>query len=149
MTEPIKLPPDLLAHVLVREGVNKHRARDIEQWMNEQITVAAEQATADLRAELSAMTKRADEIHKWYDVVLERAENAEAERDEARATLDRCKAVNDATAEGWRETQAELDEARAEVERLREALNEIIKYAKGVHDPHLEELTRDFLKESK
>jgi metallophosphoesterase superfamily enzyme len=45
--------------------------------------------------------------------------------------------------------ERELAAAKAEVERLREALTEIIKYAKGVHDPHLEELTRDFLKEMK
>ncbi len=40
-------------------------------------------------------------------------------------------------------------ELRAEVERLREVLKELIQYAKGVHDPHLEELIRDFLKETK
>ena len=43
MTEPIKLPPDLLAVTLVREGVNKHRARDIECWMNEKMAQAVEQ----------------------------------------------------------------------------------------------------------
>jgi hypothetical protein len=42
-----------------------------------------------LRAELAAMTKRADELHKFYDDVLDRAEKAEAERDEARAELAR------------------------------------------------------------
>jgi len=43
----------------------------------------------------------------------------------------------------------ELRRLHAEVKRLREALTGIIKYAKGVHDPHLEELVRDFLKEAK
>jgi hypothetical protein len=44
---------------------------------------------------------------------------------------------------------AELRRQHTEIERLREALTEIIRYAKGVHDPHLEELVRDFLKEPK
>jgi hypothetical protein len=52
------------------------------------------------------------------DALRARAEKAEAERDEARATLERCREVNDATAEGWRKTQIELDEARAELARL-------------------------------
>jgi hypothetical protein len=38
---------------------------------------------------------------------------------------------------------AEIERLRAEVEGLRAALTEIIRYAKGVHDPHLEELVRD------
>jgi hypothetical protein len=44
---------------------------------------------------------------------------------------------------------AKVDAVFAEVGRLRAALTEIIRYAKGVHDPHLEELVRDFLKETK
>jgi hypothetical protein len=52
------------------------------------------------------------------DALRARAEKAEAERDEARATLERCREVNDATAEGWRKTQIELDEARAELARM-------------------------------
>ena len=64
MTEPIKLPPDLLAGTLVREGVNKHRARDIEQWMNEEMRLAVEQNTAELRAEVERL--RADaERYQW------------------------------------------------------------------------------------
>jgi len=55
MTEPIKLPPDLLAGTLVREGVNKHRARDIEQWMNEKMALAVEQATAELKAQIERL----------------------------------------------------------------------------------------------
>jgi hypothetical protein len=55
MTEPIKLPPYLLAGTLVREGVNKHRARDIEQWMNEEVALAVEKATAELRAEVERL----------------------------------------------------------------------------------------------
>jgi ribosomal protein L17 len=66
MTEPIKLPPDLLAHVLVREGVNKHRARDIEQWMNEQITVAAEQAVA---AEREACAKLLEDASRTGKII--------------------------------------------------------------------------------
>jgi predicted RNA-binding Zn ribbon-like protein len=54
------------------------------------------------------------------------------------AELRRVLAVEQATAD-----------LRAEVERLREVLKELIRYAKGVHDPHLEELVRDFLKETK
>jgi hypothetical protein len=48
-----------------------------------------------------------------------------------------------------RTLERELNAAKGGVERLREALTEIIRYAKGVHDPHLEELVRDFLKEPK
>ena len=55
VTKPIKLPPDLLAVTLVREGVNKHRARDIEQWMNEKMAQAVEQATVELRAEVERL----------------------------------------------------------------------------------------------
>ncbi len=84
---------------------------------------ADEQATADLRAELASV------LADWNDIVkaigsptnggaIGHAKALRRERDEARATLDRCKAVNNATAEGWRETQAELDEARAELARL-------------------------------
>ena len=64
MSEPIKLPPDLLAGTLVREGVNKHRARDIEQWMNEKMALAVEHATGELRAEVERL--RADaERYRW------------------------------------------------------------------------------------
>jgi len=73
MTEPIKLPPGLLAVTLVREGVNKHRARDIEQWMNEKMAQAVEQNTAELLKELTI-------LQRWYEDVLMRAEKAEAER---------------------------------------------------------------------
>jgi hypothetical protein len=55
MTEPIKLPPDLLTVTLVREGVNKHRARDVEQWMNEKMAQAVERATAELRDEVERL----------------------------------------------------------------------------------------------
>ena len=60
MTEPIKLPPHLLAVTLVREGVNKHRARDIEQWMNEKMALAVEQNTAELRAEVERLRAELD-----------------------------------------------------------------------------------------
>ncbi len=40
-----------------------------------------------------------------------------------------------------------IDKLGETVERLRAALSEIIRYAKGIHDTHLEELVRDFLKE--
>lgn len=62
MSEPIKLPPDLLAVTLVREGVNKHRARDIECWMNEKMTQAVEQATTELRAECEALRAELDRL---------------------------------------------------------------------------------------
>jgi archaellum component FlaC len=42
-----------------------------------------------------------------------------------------------------------VEKLEAEIERKRTMLNEIIGYAKGVHDTHLEELIRDFLKETK
>ena len=71
MTEPIKLPPDLLTVTLLREGVNKHRARDIEQWMNEKMALAVEQATAELRAEVERLRADAEryrhlcEYQRW------------------------------------------------------------------------------------
>ena len=42
-----------------------------------------------LRAEVAAMNQRADEIHKWYDAVLDRAEKAEAEVERLRGALER------------------------------------------------------------
>jgi hypothetical protein len=51
MTEPIKLRSDTLTVQLLRDGVNKHRAREIEHWVNVQMNVAIEQATAEMRAE--------------------------------------------------------------------------------------------------
>jgi len=59
---------------------------------------------------------------------------------------DQYNAIRKYTTDAVEQNTAEL---RAEVERLRAALTEIIRYAKGVHDPHLEELVRDFLKEPK
>ena len=44
---------------------------------------------AALRAEVAAMNQRADEIHKWYDAVLDRAEKAEAEVERLRGALER------------------------------------------------------------
>jgi len=74
MSEPIKLPPDLLAVTLVREGVNKHRARDIECWMNEKMAKAdekmakaVEQNTAALRAECDAL--RADALKAEFELL--------------------------------------------------------------------------------
>jgi len=68
MTEQIKLPPDLLAVTLVREGVNKHRARDIEQWMNEKMALAVEQNTAELRAEVERLREALDATRDYlYD----------------------------------------------------------------------------------
>jgi len=48
------------------------------------------EAAAELRrlhGEVAAMNQRADEIHKWYDVLLDRAEQAEAEVERLRALL--------------------------------------------------------------
>jgi hypothetical protein len=55
MSEPIKLPPDVVTSRLVMEGINKHVGRDIEQWVNEQLRLAVEQATAELRAEVERL----------------------------------------------------------------------------------------------
>jgi hypothetical protein len=66
MTEPIKLPPDLLTVTLVREGVNKHRARDVEQWMNEKMAQAVEQNPAELRAEVERLRADAADFHMAY-----------------------------------------------------------------------------------
>ena len=72
MSEPIKLPPDLLAVTLAREGVNKHRARDIECWMNEKMALAVEQATAALRAECDALKQRLGQHEACNGVMGER-----------------------------------------------------------------------------
>jgi uncharacterized membrane protein len=53
-------------------------------------TVPADFA-ADLERELAAMTARADELHKFYDDVLDRAEKAEAEVERLWEELDRLK----------------------------------------------------------
>ena len=135
--EPIKLPPDLLAHVLVREGVNKHRARDIEQWMNEQMRLAVEQATADLRAELASVLADWNDLVKAIgsptnggavgyaknlrgerDDALAAAKEAEAERDEARHTSKGWYETALDNARDWDKALAERDEARAELARL-------------------------------
>jgi hypothetical protein len=100
MTKPIKLPP-----------ISEFETDDVRWALEEYATLAIEQATAEMRsllerrrkkheatflelaiaqrelaearAEVAAITKRADEIHKWYDVALERAEKAEAEVERA------------------------------------------------------------------
>jgi hypothetical protein len=78
MTEPIKLPPYLLAGTLVREGVNKHRARDIEQWMNEEVALAVEQATAELRAEVERLRADAADFHMAYRMKCDEETKAQA-----------------------------------------------------------------------
>jgi cell division septum initiation protein DivIVA len=99
MTEPIKLPPDLLAVTLVREGVNKHRARDIECWMNEKMALAVEQATAELRAEVERL--RADHATLLDNASIEvrrlRAESnkMEAEVERLRADAERYRWLRD------------------------------------------------------
>jgi hypothetical protein len=77
MTEPIKLPPDLLAVTLVREGVNKHRARDIECWMNEKMAQAVESATGALQAEVERLREALNEIAiSTHDDTAERVARA-------------------------------------------------------------------------
>jgi hypothetical protein len=73
MTEPIKLPPDPL--------VTMNKAT-----LDRQIAYAVEQATADLRAEL---TRLSFESNRCAILAKDRIEKAEAERDEARAELAR------------------------------------------------------------
>jgi hypothetical protein len=76
---------------------SKAEALRLAEWLEsdyyDDVRVTA--AAAELRrlhAEVAAMNKRYDEIHKWYDVVLERAENAEAEVERLRA--DRLSDIN-------------------------------------------------------
>jgi hypothetical protein len=106
MTEPIKLPPYLLAGTLVREGVNKHRARDIEQWMNEEVALAVEKATAELLRELTI-------LQRWYADVSMRAEKAEAE-------VERLREANEATRNAGFVEASRIH--GKEIERLRAAL---------------------------
>jgi archaellum component FlaC len=40
-----------------------------------------------------------------------------------------------------------VEKLEAEVEALRKFAAEVIRYARGVHDDHLADLARDFLKE--
>jgi hypothetical protein len=57
-------------------------------WMAEE---GYDQIAAELRrlhGEVAAMNQRADEIHKWYDVLLDRAEQAEAEVERLREALE-------------------------------------------------------------
>jgi hypothetical protein len=73
---------------------------------------------------IKAEAKRDEAIKDRDDVLASYADacqqllDAEKAGDEARATLERCREVNNATAEGWRKTQIELDEARAELARV-------------------------------
>jgi hypothetical protein len=90
MTEPIKLPPDLLAVTLVREGVNKHRARDIEQWMNEKMAQAVESATGALHAEVERLRADAADFHITYRMKCDEETKAKAvEVERLRAELAR------------------------------------------------------------
>jgi len=150
MTEPIKLPPDALAVELVRRGIDKHDARVIEAGVNLHIILAVEQATADLRAELSviratlaggdadslpndyttirmAATIRSDRDKFMWQVrdTCARAEKTEAERDEALAHAESAEAgQSDAGFVGLKVMQ-ERDEARAELARLTELLSDV------------------------
>ena len=79
---------------------------------------------ADLIAEFSAALARAEAAEadaidqaRLVGMGSEREARLMAERDAAQSALERCKTVNAATAEGWRETQAELDEALAKLAR--------------------------------
>jgi hypothetical protein len=100
MTEPINLPPLPEARKPDEYGVGWFTAGQMHAYV-EQATAELRAEVERLRAELAAMTNRARV---------------------AEETVERCKAANDATSEGWRQTQTELDEARAEVERLRAAV---------------------------
>jgi hypothetical protein len=79
MTEPIKQPEPLRLADALEQAIQQTDAEDnvihVARWF-------VQDAAAELRrlhGEVAAITQRADEIHKWYDVALERAENAEAE----------------------------------------------------------------------
>jgi hypothetical protein len=90
MTEPIKLPPDLLTVTLVREGVNKHRAREVEQWMNEKMAQAVEQNPAELRAEVEKLRADAADFHMAYRMKCDEETKAQAvEVERLRAELAR------------------------------------------------------------
>ena len=68
--------------------------------------------------ELHAIDGLTRVVPEEFARTLERELTAAIARAEAaEATVERCKQVCDATAEGWRETQAELDEALAKLAR--------------------------------
>lgn len=117
MTEPIKLPPDVVTSRLVMEGINKHVGRDIEQWVNEQLRLAVEQNNAELRAKV----RDAD----WaYDSAAKRADKMEQERDELRAEVEREGKMRVQAVEGLLRVINRAEKAEAEAERLLEALSQ-------------------------
>jgi hypothetical protein len=118
MTEPIKLPSGLLTVTLVREGVNKHRARDIEQWMNEKMALAVESATGALQAEVESLRDENDEDQSVIAIWRGRTQRAEAERDEARAEALEQARLNGMGSEREARLIAQVQEARAELARL-------------------------------
>ena len=115
MTKPIKLPPRvserLLAAVVdmqhyVTHNTDPDACAACPRWDElQQAAVAAadallaiEQATADLRAELTREGSLREQVADDLARVIQRAEKAEAERDEARAELARLttlRAMND------------------------------------------------------
>ena len=136
MTEPIKLPPlEIFDKGLWVWKGQEFTGAELDAAAFAKYRLAVEQATAELLRELTT-------LQRWYADVSMRAEKAEAEAERLRANH----AEDQSVIAVWR---GRTQRAEAEVERLRAALTEIIRYAKGVHDPHLEELVRDFLKETK
>jgi hypothetical protein len=96
MTEPIKLPPDEQMQALVKEcGLDWQRGYmplfdgDPTNRYAVLIKAVVEQATADLRADLVAMTALRDKFQGELWCAQADLKKAEAERDEARAELAR------------------------------------------------------------
>ena len=141
MTEPIKLPPDVITSRLVMEGINKHVGRNIEQWVNEQFSLAVEQATADLRERLARAEALAETwkneamlcgAHQGIDNhqrLLDRIEKAEAERNEVlkatadlRAELTREGSLREQVADDLARVIQRAEKAEAERDEARAAL---------------------------
>jgi hypothetical protein len=72
---------------------------------------------SDALGDLSRAEAKADEIHTWYDVALERAEKAEAE-------VDRLRAANEATRNAGFVEASRIH--GKEIERLRALYNDLI-----------------------
>jgi chromosome segregation ATPase len=89
MTEPIKLPPIPYAPVQTPSLWDGKPPEYREAHMRGYAIIAVEQATAEMRKELEAMTKRADEAERFADHQTWMAVKAEAERDEAKSDMAR------------------------------------------------------------
>ena len=124
MTEPIKLPPDVLTKHLVERGMDKHAARVVEQWANEIMRRYVEQATADLRAGIARQLLANERVAAQLQHTQERIEEVRSALENVRAQRDRAEAQRD---EALRSQSSALVREQYAIQQANQARTELAK----------------------